>query len=84
MFFADFFDSTIGLHVNGNARIFANSDLANYFDLSDEVMQDIVTKGRRKPERWVVVEVEEAYIHCSKPIPLMKKLENSSLWRFRD
>ena len=80
MFFADFFDSTIGLHVNGNARIFANSDLANYFDLSDEVMQDIVTKGRRKPERWVVVEVEEAYIHCSKHIPLMKKLEKRIHW----
>lgn len=80
MFFADFFGSTIGLHVNGNARIFESSELSGSFDLSDEVMEDIAVKGRREPERWVVVEVEEAYIHCSKHIPLLKKLDKRIHW----
>ena len=80
MFFADFFGSTIGLHVNGNARIVESSELPNHFDLSEEVRQDLSGKGGRKPERWVVVEVEEAYIHCSKHIPLLKKLDKTIRW----
>ena len=43
-------------------------------------MEDIAVKGRREPERWVVVEVEEAYIHCSKHIPLLKKLDKRIHW----
>ena len=37
---------------------------------------------RRGPgiERWVKVEVEEAYIHCSKHIPQLRKLDKSIDW----
>jgi truncated hemoglobin YjbI len=36
--------------------------------------------GKRRPNRWVMVEVEEAYIQCSKHIPLLKKLERPIDW----
>ncbi|PWI44392.1 hydrolase [Streptomyces sp. ICBB 8177] len=60
----DFSRDRIGLHVNGQARL-----------VSDELMRivqpDLPTDevpGRR-PQTWVEVTVEEAYIHCSKHIP---------------
>ena len=80
MFFADFFESTIGLHVNGAAKIVSNEELRGRSGLSDEIHRDLQTTGGRSPERWVEVEVEEAYIHCSKHIPLLKKLDKKVHW----
>ncbi|MCQ4081780.1 pyridoxamine 5'-phosphate oxidase family protein [Streptomyces sp. RB6PN25] len=64
----DFFRDRIGLHVNGHARL-----------VSDDVMRAIhphlpvdPVPGRR-PQVWVEVGVEEAYIHCSKHIPRLAK-----------
>jgi hypothetical protein len=34
----------------------------------------------RQPERWVVVEVEEAYIHCAKHIPRLAKVPRERAW----
>ena len=31
-------------------------------------------------ERWVIVHVEEAYIHCSKHVPRLQKLEKPIRW----
>ncbi|MFG1790921.1 pyridoxamine 5'-phosphate oxidase family protein [Nocardia sp. NPDC049149] len=59
----DFVRDLIGLHINGAARI-----------VEDDALRRSVTglpenhKGRAA-ERWVVVDVEEAYIHCRKHIP---------------
>ena len=47
---------------------------------SREIRGDLGVKGRRRSERWVEIEVEEAYIHCSKYIPLLKKLDKSVDW----
>jgi len=80
MVFIDFFHSTIGLHVNGKAKILENEDLFKDEELSIKLREDIQNKGGRKPERWVVIEVEEAYIHCSKHIPLLKKLDKEIHW----
>ena len=81
MIFVDFFESTVGLHVNGNARIIEHEKLLDYgSDLPRDVIDEIHTEGNRRPERWVMVEVEEAYIHCSKHIPLMKKLDKKIDW----
>ncbi|WP_460338092.1 pyridoxamine 5'-phosphate oxidase family protein [Actinoallomurus acanthiterrae] len=63
----DFFNDLVGLHVNGRARIIT-AEAATAYGLSD----DESASGRRA-ERWVVVSVEEAYIHCSKNIPLLRK-----------
>ncbi len=81
MIFVDFFDSTVGLHVNGKARICEHENLLDYADkLPREVIDAINSAGKRRPERWIMVEIEEAYIHCSKHIPLLKKLDKNIDW----
>jgi predicted pyridoxine 5'-phosphate oxidase superfamily flavin-nucleotide-binding protein len=80
MMFVDFFRDTVGLHVNGNARIFENAELLKLSALPDDLRRDVSETGGRRPERWVLVEVEEAYIHCSKHIPLLTKLDKSIAW----
>ncbi|MEV0249935.1 pyridoxamine 5'-phosphate oxidase family protein [Nocardia sp. NPDC050712] len=59
----DFVRDLIGLHINGAARIVDDDALRRCVaDLPPNL------KGRNA-ERWVVVDVEEAYIHCRKHIP---------------
>ena len=80
MIFIDFFRSTVGLHVNGKARVVDNEALRARLDVTPEILTTIRTTGGRCPERWIVVEVEEAYIHCSKHVPLLQKLDKSIHW----
>lgn len=59
----DFVRDLVGLHINGSAHI-----------VDDQVLRlrvpDLPAAERgRDAERWVVVDVEEAYIHCRKHIP---------------
>lgn len=63
----DFFDDLVGLHVNGRAEILAGAG-ASACGLSGEP-----NESGRRVERWIAVNVEEAYIHCSKNIPLLKR-----------
>jgi hypothetical protein len=64
LLFVDFVRDIIGLHVNGSATVVPDAELrAEHPDLPvDQV------PGRRA-EQWVVAQVHEAYIHCSKHIP---------------
>ncbi len=78
LMFLDFFKNTIGLHVNGRATIVENADLAQIPGLPPAALRDAA--GGRQAERWVLVEVEEAYIHCSKHIPLLAKQEKTIEW----
>ncbi|WP_338051757.1 pyridoxamine 5'-phosphate oxidase family protein [Pseudonocardia acidicola] len=71
----DFVKDLIGLHVNGTARIV---DDATFRTEHPQVHGDQVP-GRRA-ERWVVVEVEEAYIHCRKHIPRMERVMQRREW----
>ena len=64
MLFVDFFDSTIGLHVNGKARIIDNERMMQRLASQTGCAATQVT-GRPQPERWVEVAVEEAYIPVS-------------------
>ena len=84
MLFIDFFESTIGLHVNGKARRIGNLELMRRPNLPKDVCRDMAVKGGRKPRCWVLVEVEEAYIHSSKHIPLLKKLDKTIHWGTND
>jgi truncated hemoglobin YjbI/predicted pyridoxine 5'-phosphate oxidase superfamily flavin-nucleotide-binding protein len=77
----DFTRDTVGLHVNGGVRVVTNDELLQYHDnLPADVIEEIHQEGKKCPERWVMVEVEEAYIQCSKHIPLMKKLDKKIDW----
>jgi predicted pyridoxine 5'-phosphate oxidase superfamily flavin-nucleotide-binding protein len=75
LLFVDFVRDVIGLHVNGTARVRADPDMRGLYPWLDE---DEVP-GRR-PEMWVVVTVEEAYIHCSKHIPRLAKVPRGRSW----
>lgn len=63
----DFVQDRIGLHINGRASI-VEDDLmrAEFPGLPKETVRG------RQPERWVLVEVTEAYIHCRKHIPHLR------------
>jgi predicted pyridoxine 5'-phosphate oxidase superfamily flavin-nucleotide-binding protein len=80
MMFIDFFESTVGLHVNGSAQIIENEQLLTIPNLPDPMMADLSAKGGRKPERWIKISVCEAYVHCSKHIPLLAKLDKKIHW----
>lgn len=81
MIFVDFFNSTVGLHVNGKAKIVENEELRKFQkNLPKDVLAEMETEGKCRPERWIMVEIEEAYIHCSKHIPLLKKAVKDISW----
>ena len=74
LLFVDFIQDKVGLHVNGAARILSNKEVLACPDLADTLRAEIAAVGGRRPERWVLVTVEEAYIHCSKHIPRLEKV----------
>ncbi len=81
MLFIDFSRDVIGLHVNGSARIAERDELlVTYPDLAPAVLECYGQAGRPKAERWVLVGVREAYIHCSKHIPRMMKVPRQIAW----
>jgi predicted pyridoxine 5'-phosphate oxidase superfamily flavin-nucleotide-binding protein len=73
MLMVDFADDLIGLHVNGRARIAPLEEFA----VEGEAESG---PGGKKVERWVVVEVREAYIHCRKHIPRMVPVDRVRNW----
>ncbi len=80
LIFIDFFQSTVGLHVNGEARVVEYEDFLSRPDVTPHMTKASATMGGRRPERWFFVKVEEAYIHCSKHVPLLKKLDKDIHW----
>jgi predicted pyridoxine 5'-phosphate oxidase superfamily flavin-nucleotide-binding protein len=69
LLFVDFFRDVIGLHVNGHATVASDAEMRREFP---HLPTDPVP-GRRA-ERWVNVFVDEAYIHCAKHIPRLRKV----------
>lgn len=64
IFLADFAHDLVGLHVNGEAKIVTPARMQEL----DRCIPEPCHPGRR-PVQWVLVQVTEAYIHCSKHIP---------------
>lgn len=76
--FVDFFKDKVGLHVNGKARMIHEEELL--FILSNSAYRKdkkVHTSMNQKNVFWILVDVEEAYIHCSKNIPVLKKVDDS-------
>ncbi|WP_009760369.1 pyridoxamine 5'-phosphate oxidase family protein [Rhodococcus sp. JVH1] len=71
----DFVHDLIGLHVNGAARLVEDADLR-----SEVVGLPVGGSNGRTPECWVVVDVDEAYIHCRKHIPRMARVPHHRDW----
>lgn len=77
----DFVEDLIGLHVNGRARILDNDGFrARHPGLDRDIPGDQAPAVGRRAERWVLVEVDEAYIHCRKHIPRMQRLPQVRAW----
>ena len=72
----DFFETAVGLHVNGKATVVENEAVAAFAPLFDRLpfatAMPEVPEVKKTPERWVVVSIDEAYIHCSKHIPMLQ------------
>jgi len=75
LIFVDFFRDIIGLHVNGSARIVEHEQMR-----ADVPQLPVDPVPGRRPERWVLVRVEEAYIHCAKHIPRLYKVPQGRSW----
>lgn len=80
MLFVDFFTDVIGLHVNGRATIVEDDELTDVVELTPAIAEAQASRNGRRPERWVVVDVEEAYVHCSKHIPWLTKRDKAIPW----
>lgn len=79
LLFVDFLRSTVGMHVNGRACVVENGAMLNRPGLPDVIRASCKSKSPQV-ERWVVVEIEEAYIHCSKHLPRFKKIPKPIHW----
>ncbi len=80
LMFLDLCRTTVGLHVNGRAKILSPAEIEQLPGLPPAMRDAARATGGRRPEAWVVIEVEEAYIHCSKHVPLMKRLDKQIDW----
>ncbi|MFE0187021.1 pyridoxamine 5'-phosphate oxidase family protein [Streptomyces sp. NPDC059008] len=69
MLMVDFTRDRIGLHVNGRARVVMDDEMR-----ACHVGLPVDPVPGRRAQLWVTVEVEEAYIHCSKHIPHLQKV----------
>lgn len=68
MLFIDWWDTTVGCHVNGEIEL--HETMAEATDLTD---------GDRT-KVWVELHVEEAYIHCAKHVPELSIEEFDPPW----
>jgi hypothetical protein len=80
VFFGDFSMSTVGLHVNGRASLVPHDEIVAELAGRDDLLGTVAREKERRLEVWVRIEVEEAYIHCSKHIPLLKPFDKSVYW----
>lgn len=79
LMFLDFFETKVGLHVNGKANNILKEDLKTALQAFPEKF--IYLQNHPDLFRivsYVLVEVEEAYIHCSIHIPMLEKVDPSS------
>ena len=75
--FVDFFNSTVGLHVNGSAQIHHHDNLPQSLN---EYLQNNPALQEQKYECWVTITIDEAYIHCSKHVPKLQKQNKKINW----
>jgi predicted pyridoxine 5'-phosphate oxidase superfamily flavin-nucleotide-binding protein len=76
LLFMDFVRDLVGLHVNGASSLVSPDEFLLRYP--EQVVEPDVP-GRR-PERWVVVDIHEAYIHCSKHVPRMVPVPRNRQW----
>jgi len=78
MLFMDY-SRPIGLHVNGKADIIFKEKLSRRYPkpVVRRIQNNIFVE---KTDFYVLVTVEEGFIHCAKHIPLMEKVDRKRSW----
>ncbi len=71
----DFTRDVIGLHVNGRATVVPDAQLR----AERPGLREDTAPGRRA-EHWMVLDVDEAYVHCRKHIPRMAVVPSRRAW----
>lgn len=78
LLFLDFFETKVGLHVNGKSRIILKENISSVLEAFSHANDKLkANKDKLKIVSYVLIEVEEAYIHCSLHIPVLKKADPS-------
>ena len=80
LIFLDYYLTTVGLHVNGRARVLDQDEATTLPNRSPAMTESAHSMGGRQPKAWIVISVEEAYIHCSKHVPLLQRLDKQIAW----
>ncbi|OUS17343.1 pyridoxamine 5-phosphate oxidase [Gammaproteobacteria bacterium 50_400_T64] len=81
LFFIDFYRTAVGLHVNGTAEFIKKEDLSRSLGERKDIVSTLQnTESLNKVIGYVLIDVEEAYIHCSKHIPLLQKIDKKIHW----
>jgi predicted pyridoxine 5'-phosphate oxidase superfamily flavin-nucleotide-binding protein len=80
LLFVDFQRDCVGLHVNGRAAIVETDAMQARPGLPERLWDDCQLRGGRRPERWVVLDVTEAYIHCAKHLPMLAPVPKRIAW----
>lgn len=76
----DLLRDCVGLHVNGRARVVETAEMLAHPGATERLWADCQLRGGRRPERWVVVDVDEAYVHCAKHLPMMARVPKKIAW----
>jgi len=80
LLFLDFFETKVGLHINGKAKIVNKEDLKEAVVNFDGLYKQMEThQDKFKIISYIMVEVEEAYIHCSIHIPMLQKINQDEV-----
>jgi len=82
LLFIDFFETKVGLHVNGKASIIKKEDLEKSLEIFEGAYQTLnAHKDKFKIISYTLVEVDEAYIHCSLHIPILEKVDEKTTFK---
>jgi len=80
LLFLDFFETKVGLHVNGKAKIIQKAlmdkELSQFEGLAHKLRE---RKMQFKQFSYILIEIEEAYIHCAVHIPVLQKVEDEAI-----
>jgi hypothetical protein len=80
LMFIDFAGDRVGLHVDGSARIVENEELSRLLKGDASGSGDVTNGNSPQAERWVLVSVCDAFIHCSKHVLSMRKVDLEVQW----
>ena len=58
MTFIDFFENTIGLHVNGTAQVVEHEEFLKTIKLEEKIGREIQENEEKVPERWIFITVK--------------------------